>query len=128
MQAVHFVGMPEANLALAQAAVYLATAPKSNALYTGYAGVQQDIQTLPALPVPLHLRNAPTSLMKGLGYGRGYKYPHEYPGHYVEETYLPENLRGRTYYRPADEGYEHVIRQRLRQWRENRGERSREEA
>jgi putative ATPase len=117
MQAVHFIGLPEGNLALAQAAVYLATAPKSNALYTAYTNVQQDIQTMAALPVPLHLRNAPTSLMKGLGYGRGYKYPHHYPGRHVEETYLPENLRGRTYYEPVDEGYERVIRDRLRQWR-----------
>jgi putative ATPase len=122
MQAVHFVGMPEGNLALAQAAVYLATAPKSNALYTGYASVQQDIQTRTALPVPLHLRNAPTSLMKGLGYGRGYQYPHDYPGRYVEETYLPENFQGRVYYEPADEGYERVIRERLRQWRKGTGD------
>lgn len=127
MQAVHFVGMPEGNLALAQAAVYLATAPKSNALYTGYANVQQDIQTMPALPVPLHLRNAPTGLMKGLGYGRGYKYPHNYPGRYVEETYLPENLQGRVYYEPTDQGYERVIRERLRQWRESTGEPSLEQ-
>jgi putative ATPase len=122
MQAVHFIGMPEGNLALAQAAVYLATAPKSNALFTAYTNVQQDIQTMAALPVPLHLRNAPTALMKGLGYGRGYKYPHHYPGRHVEETYLPENLRGRTYYEPVDEGYEHVIRERLQQWRRRKRE------
>jgi putative ATPase len=117
MQAVHFIGMPEGNLALAQAAVYLATAPKSNTLYTAYTNVQQDIQTLPALPVPLHLRNAPTALMKELGYGRGYKYPHQYPDRHVEEIYLPENLRGRVYYAPIDDGYERVIRERLQQWR-----------
>ncbi len=117
MQAVHFIGMPEGNLALAHAAVYLATAPKSNALYIAYAKVQEDIQHMQALSVPLHLRNAPTSLMKGLGYGRGYKYPHDYPGHHVEETYLPDNLKGRVYYRPVDEGHEHVIRERLAQWR-----------
>lgn len=122
MQAAHFIGMPEGKLALAQAAVYLATAPKSNALYTGYAKVQQDIQALPALPVPLHLRNAPTGLMQGLGYGRGYQYPHDYPGRYVQETYLPENLQGRVYYEPADEGYERVIWERLGQWRKNRGD------
>jgi putative ATPase len=127
MQAVHFVGMPEGNLALAQAAVYLATAPKSNALYTGYASVQEDIRTLPTLPVPLHLRNAPTGLMKGLGYGRGYKYPHHYPGRYVEATYLPENLQGRVYYEPVDEGYERVIGERLRQWRTRAGDHPREE-
>jgi putative ATPase len=128
MQAVHFVGMPEGNLALAQAAVYLATAPKSNALYTGYATVQQDIQSMPALPVPMHLRNAPTGLMKGLGYGRGYKYPHHYPGSYVEATYLPENLQGRVYYEPVDEGYERVIGERLRQWRTRMGDHSHEQS
>jgi putative ATPase len=128
MQAVHFIGMPEGKLALAQAAVYLATAPKSNALYTGYANVQQDIQALPALPVPLHLRNAPTGLMQGLGYGRGYQYPHDYPGRYVQETYLPENLQGRVYYEPADEGYERVIRERLGQWRKSQVDGSSEHA
>jgi putative ATPase len=117
LQAVHFVGMPEGDLALAQAAVYLATAPKSNALYTAYTNVQQDIQIMPALPVPLHLRNAPTALLKGLGYGRGYKYPHDYPGRHVEDTYLPENLQGRVYYEPVDDGHERVIRERLQRWR-----------
>ncbi|MBI3328704.1 MAG: replication-associated recombination protein A [Nitrospinae bacterium] len=117
MQAAHFIGMPEGNLALAQAAVYLATAPKSNALYTAYAKVQEDIQRTQALPVPLHLCNAPTPLMKGLGYGQGYQYPHDYPGRYVEETYLPANLKGRVYYKPVDEGHERVIRERLAKWR-----------
>jgi putative ATPase len=120
MQAVHFIGMPEGNLALAQAAIYLATAPKSNALYTGYTRVQQDLQTRPALPVPLHLRNAPTALMKGLGYGVGYKYPHHYPGRHVEEVYLPENLLGRVYYEPVDDGYERILRERLQHWRQVR--------
>jgi putative ATPase len=120
MQAVHFVGLPEGNLALAEAAVYLATAPKSNALYTAYSSVQQDIQTMPALPVPLHLRNAPTALMKGLGYGQGYKYPHHYPGHHIEEVYLPENLQGRVYYEPVDDGYERSIRERLQRWRQSK--------
>lgn len=116
MQAVHFIGMPEGKLALAQAAVYLATAPKSNALYIGYAKVQEDIQRTQALPVPLHIRNAPTALMKALGYGQGYRYPHDYPERYVEDTYLPDNLRDRIYYEPADEGYEQVVRQRLARW------------
>jgi putative ATPase len=120
LQAVQFIGMPEGNLSLAQAAVYLATAPKSNALYTAYTNVQQDIQTRPALPVPLHLRNAPTALMKALGYGQGYKYPHHYPGGVVEETYLPENLQARTYYEPVEDGYERVIRERLQQWRQRK--------
>jgi putative ATPase len=118
MQAVHFIGMPEGNLALAQAAVYLATAPKSNTLYTAYTSVQQDIQTMPALPVPLYLRNAPTALMKDLGYGQGYKYPHQYPGRHVEEVYLPENLQDRVYYTPGEDGYERVIRARLQRWRQ----------
>jgi putative ATPase len=117
---VHFIGMPEGNLALAQAAVYLATAPKSNAIYTAYTSVQQDIQTMPALPVPLPLRNAPTALMKALGYGRGYQYPHHAPARHVEETYLPENLQDRIYYEPVDEGYERLIGERLRQWRRHK--------
>ncbi len=110
MEAFHFIGLPEGNLALAQAAVYLATAPKSNALYTAFQGVQKDIRELENLPVPLHIRNAPTSLMKELGYGKGYKYPHDYPEHFVEEEYLPENLRGKIYYHPADEGFEKEIK------------------
>lgn len=120
MQAVHFIGMPEGNLALAQAVVYLATAPKSNALYTAYSKVQGDIQHTLALPVPFHLRNAPAPLMKGLGYGRGYRYPHDYAGHHVEEIYLPDNLRGHVYYEPVDDGFERVIRERLAQWRQRR--------
>jgi putative ATPase len=116
MQAVHFIGMPEGNLALAQAAVYLATAPKSNALYAAYAKVQEDIQRTQALPVPLHLRNAPTPLMQALGYGRGYQYPHDFPERYVADVYLPDNLRDRIYYEPVDDGYERVIRRRLARW------------
>jgi putative ATPase len=104
MEAFHFIGLPEGNLALAQAAVYLATAPKSNALYTAYQGAQRDIKELENMPVPLHIRNAPTSLMEELGYGKGYRYPHDYPEHFVEEEYLPENLKGKTYYHPADQG------------------------
>jgi len=121
MQAFHFVGLPEGNLALAQAAVYLATAPKSNALYTAYNAVQRDIRRTLSLSVPLHLRNAPTRLMKELGYGKGYKYPHDFPGHYVEEHYLPEGLRGRIYYKPTNQGYEVEIKRRLEKWRRGRG-------
>jgi putative ATPase len=121
MHAFNFVGMPEGNLALAQAAVYLATAPKSNALYTAYQDVQRDIQKTLSLPVPLRLRNAPTELMRELGYGKGYKYPHDYPGHYVEEDYLPEDLKGKTYYHPTNHGYEGEIRKRLNTWRKRRG-------
>jgi putative ATPase len=120
MEAFHFIGLPEGNLALAEAAVYLATAPKSNALYTAFQRVQKDVRELENLPVPLHIRNAPTSLMEGLGYGKGYKYPHDHPGHYVEEEYLPENLKGRIYYRPSDQGLETEIKKRLEYWRKRR--------
>lgn len=122
MQAFHFIGLPEGNLALAEAAVYLATAPKSNALYSAFQGVQKDVRELENLPVPLHIRNAPTSLMEELGYGKGYKYPHDYPEHFVEEEYLPENLRGRIYYRPSEEGFEREIKKRLEYWRKKKGE------
>jgi putative ATPase len=120
MQAFNFIGLPEGNLALAEAAVYLATAPKSNALYSAFQGVQKDVRELENLPVPLHIRNAPTSLMEELGYGKGYKYPHDYPEHFVEEEYLPENLRGRIYYRPSEEGFEREIKKRLEYWRKRR--------
>jgi putative ATPase len=117
MEAFHFIGLPEGCLALAQAAVYLATAPKSNSLYTAYQWAQKDVRESENMPVPLHIRNAPTSLMEDLGYGKGYKYPHDYPDHFVEEEYLPENLRGRTYYRPSEQGFEKEIKKRLENWR-----------
>jgi putative ATPase len=117
MEAFHFIGLPEGNLALAQAAVYLAIAAKSNALYTAYQGVEKDVRELENMPVPLHIRNAPTSLMRNLGYGTGYQYPHDYPDHFIEEEYLPENLRGRTYYHPSDQGFEKEIKRRLEYWR-----------
>jgi putative ATPase len=116
-QAFHFVGLPEGDLALAQAAVYLATAPKSNALYTAFQRVQRDVRETENMPVPLHIRNAPTKLMEDLGYGKDYKYPHDYPDHFVEEEYLPENLKGRTYYHPAEQGFEKEIKKRLEYWR-----------
>lgn len=127
MQAFHFIGLPEGNLALAQAAVYLATAPKSNALYTAYQAVQHDVRELENQPVPLHIRNPVTSLMKDLGYGKDYKYPHDYPDHFVEEEYLPENLRGKIYYHPTDQGFEKEIKKRLAFWRNKKGERHRTE-
>jgi len=122
MEAFHFIGLPEGNLALAQAAVYLATAPKSNALYTAFQGVQKDVRELENMPVPLHIRNAPTSLMRDLGYGKGYKYPHDYQDHFVEEEYLPENLKGSIYYRPSDQGLEKEIKRRLEVWRRKKSE------
>ncbi|MBV8052317.1 MAG: replication-associated recombination protein A [Acidobacteriaceae bacterium] len=111
--AVEFIGMPEGNLALAQAVVYLAVAAKSNALYTAYSTVQLDVERTAAEPVPLHLRNAPTGLMKGLGYGRGYQYAHDVEEKVTGMQCLPDNLRGRTYYDPTNEGVEKRIRERL---------------
>jgi putative ATPase len=107
------VGPPEAELALAQAAVYLASAPKSNALYLLEKSVKEEIGNSGAQPVPLHIRNAPTALMKKLGYGRGYLYPHNYPGGWVEQEYLPKNLKDLTFYRPTNRGFEREIRRRI---------------
>ncbi len=116
-QAVHFIGMPEGNLALAEAAVYLATAPKSNSLYTAYSRVQQEVQTGRNEPVPLHLRNPVTKLMKDIGYGQGYKYAHNYPDQMVEQEHLPESLRGKRFYFPVESGFEREVNARLRAWR-----------
>jgi len=118
MQAADFVGPPEGNLALAQAAVYLALAPKSNALYTGYGCVQQDLESTRTEPVPLHLRNAPTPLMKGIGYGKGYQYAHDLEEKVADMKCLPESLAGRTYYHPTDQGFEARLRQRLEEIRQ----------
>jgi putative ATPase len=118
--AVDFIGMPEGNLALAQAVVYLAVAPKSNALYTAYGAVQQDVEATAAEPVPLHLRNAPTGLMKGLGYGRGYQYAHDVEGKVAEMQCLPDGLRERSYYQPTNEGVEKRIRERLEEIKRRR--------
>ncbi|HEU65781.1 MAG TPA: replication-associated recombination protein A [Chloroflexi bacterium] len=115
-QAVHFVGLPEGNLALAEAVVYLAVAPKSNSLYQAYSRVQQDIQHSRNEPVPLHLRNPVTDLMRRTGYGKGYKYAHNYPDHFVRQQNLPPSLQGKRYYIPADQGYEKEIADRLRKW------------
>lgn len=115
-QAVHFVGLPEGNLALAEAVVYLAVAPKSNSLYQAYSRVQKDIQQDRNEPVPLHLRNPVTGLMHQMGYGRGYKYAHDYPDHFVKQQNLPSSLQGKRYYIPGDQGYEKEIADRLRKW------------
>jgi putative ATPase len=111
--AVDFIGMPEGNLALAQAVVYLSAAPKSNALYTAYGDVLKDVEQTAADSVPLHLRNAPTSLMKGLGYGQGYQHAHDLDDKVADMQCLPDNLRDRVYYRPTNEGVEKRIRERL---------------
>jgi len=118
--AVDFIGMPEGNLALAQAVVYLSVAPKSNALYTAYGSVQEDVERTAAESVPLHLRNAPTKLMKGLGYGRGYEYAHDLESKVANMECLPENLRGRIYYQPTNEGIEKRIRERLEEIKRQR--------
>ncbi len=118
--AVDFLGMPEGNLALAQAAVYLALAPKSNALYTAYGAVQQDVERTVAESVPLHLRNAPTGLMKGLGYGAGYQYAHDLEQKVADMQCLPDNLKNRRYYFPTNEGIEKRIRERMEEIRKRR--------
>jgi putative ATPase len=111
--AVDFIGMPEGNLALAQAVVYLSIAPKSNALYTAYSAALQDVEQTAAEPVPLHLRNAPTGLMKCLGYGKGYQYAHDADNKVADMQCLPDSLRDRVYYRPTNEGVEKRISERL---------------
>jgi putative ATPase len=115
-QAVHFIGMPEGNLALAQAVVYLATAPKSNSLYAAYGRVKRDVETTRNDPVPLHLRNAPTRLMKNLGYGKDYKYAHDYEGHFIEQQNLPDAIKDKRYYFPTEMGFEKTVLARLKAW------------
>ena len=115
-QAFQLLGQPEGELALAEAAIYLATAPKSNATYLAFREARADARQRGSLPVPLHLRNAPTELMRQMGYARGYRYPHDFPEAFVEEEYLPPELRDRRYYRPTDRGHEATVRQRLQRW------------
>ncbi|MGB5925343.1 MAG: replication-associated recombination protein A [Dehalococcoidia bacterium] len=115
-QAVHFVGLPEGNLALAEAVVYLATAPKSNSLYQAYSRVQKDVQQGRNEPVPLHLRNPVTDLLRRMGHGRGYKYAHDQPDHFVKQQNLPASLQGKRYYVPTEQGYEKGIADRLKKW------------
>jgi putative ATPase len=122
MQAFHFLGAPEGYLALAQVCVYLSAAEKSNAVYTAYDGVVADVRNLPEYPVPLHIRNAPTGLMKDLGYGHNYLYPHDYDDALVGQAYLPEGLKGKQYYEPKNRGYEAKIREFLEKARKVRGE------
>lgn len=119
MQAYHFLGSPEGELALFQAAVYLATATKSNALYLSYGKTGEIIEKTGALPVPLHIRNSPTGLMKELGYGKGYLYAHDFTDAFVPQEYLPDALRGEQgrFYQPTDRGYEKIIGERMEQWR-----------
>ncbi len=115
--AYEFLGSPEGELALAQATLYLALAPKSNAAYVAFDAARDDVRAQPAEPVPLHLRNAPTGLMRDLGYGGGYQYAHDAPDARVEQEHLPPALRGREYYRPTDRGLEAELGRRLAEWR-----------
>ena len=123
--AYEFLGSPEGELALAQATLYLALAPKSNAVYVAFNEARADVQERPAEPVPLHIRNAPTGLMRDLGYGRGYQYAHDAPEARVEQEHLPEALRDHRYYRPVDRGLETELGRRLAEWRRWRAERRR---
>jgi len=109
----HRLGPPEAEVILAQAAAYLASAPKSNALYLAERSVKEEIKRSGSQPVPLHIRNAPTTLMKRLGYGRGYLYPHHYSGGWVKQEYLPQKVKNRIFYRPTDRGFEKEVRKRM---------------
>ena len=117
-EAFHFIGSPEGELALAEAVVYLATAPKSASLYKGYGQALETIDKSGSLPVPLHLRNAPTRLMKKMGYGRDYQYAHDHEDALVDQDHLPEELKGKQFYRPTNRGYEKEIDARLKKWRE----------
>lgn len=114
--AVDYIGMPEGRIILGQTAAYLAACPKSNAAYIGIEEAMQDVKRRPDEPVPLHLRNAPTKLMKDAGYGEGYKYSHDHEDHFTEQQYLPDGLKNRIYYNPTDQGAEKRIRERLMNW------------
>jgi len=124
MEAFRFLGHPEGELALAQAAVYLATAPKSNSIYAAYGGAQDAAVRGGSLPVPLHIRNAPTKLMKEFGYGEGYRYAHHYRDAFAPQNYLPDELQGEVFYHPTDRGYERTVAERLERWRKLRAQSS----
>ena len=117
MQAFDFVGMPEGWIPLAQCASYLATAPKSKSSYRAYMQAKKDVEEFGVLPVPMHLRNAPTKLMDDLGYGDGYKDPHNFEGNFIKQQYLPDKLKDKEYYKPTENGYEKQISERLKRWR-----------
>ena len=126
MEAFRFIGIPEGKLALAQAATYLALAPKSNAIYAAYGEAARDVNEHGPLPVPLWIRNAPTRLMKDLGYGDGYKYAHDDPDAVVDQEYFPQKLAGRNYYRPVERGFEREIIKRMEYWRKLRERKTKE--
>jgi len=127
MQAVHFVGMPEGFLPMTAAVIYLATAPKSNTALTTYGSALEAVKEHGTLPVPPHIRNAPTPLMKKMGFGQGYQYPHNFEGHYVVDDYLPEKLVGSTFYEPSESGWEKTIGERLAAWRAQRNARNKKD-
>ena len=118
--AINYIGMPEAQLILSQAATYLASAPKSNASYLAIMEAKQDVELTGELGVPLHLRNAPTKLMKQMDYGKEYKYSHDYEGHFAQQQYLPEELKDKVYYKPTGIGEESKIKERLKNWWKNK--------
>jgi putative ATPase len=118
--AFHFVGLPEGRIPLAQAVTYLASAPKSNASYKAMLAAAEDVDEKGTLPVPLHLRNAPTPLMQKLGYGKEYRYAHDFPEHVVAQDHLPDALKGRKYYLPSESGYEKSIKERLAGWEDKK--------
>ncbi|HEX4803684.1 MAG TPA: replication-associated recombination protein A, partial [Myxococcaceae bacterium] len=117
LSAFELVGLPEGTLPLTQAVTYLATAPKSNTVLTSYTSAREAVTEHGPLPVPMHLRNAPTPLMKSLGYGAGYQYPHNFEGSYVPEDYLPDALKGRSFYRPSQSGFERELGERVSELR-----------
>ncbi|GAB4291900.1 MAG: replication-associated recombination protein A [Myxococcota bacterium] len=119
-QAVHFIGLPEAVLPMSETVIYLATSPKSNTALSAYAKARDAAKEFGALPVPKHIRNAPTKLMKELGYAKGYKYPHNYDGNFTPDDYLPERLKGSIFYEPGINGKEEEIKKRLENWRNQR--------
>ena len=123
MEAYRFLGSPEGELALAQTAVYLATAPKSNSIYKAYAKVAKTIDRTGSLATPLHIRNAPTRLMADVGYGKGYRYAHDYENAIVAQEYLPKSIRGHRFYEPSERGFEQTIQKRLAYWRRLKADR-----
>ncbi len=124
VNAFQFNGKPEGELALAQAAVHLATAPKSNSIYVAYGKAGQAVEKHGYLPVPMHIRNAPTKMMEEMGYGKGYRYAHDYKDAYVDQTYLPDRISGDVYYEPNDRGYEKTVKSRLDRLRRRKGDQS----
>ncbi len=115
-QAVHFIGLPEGRIPLAEATVYLATCPKSNASYMALNRATEDVERTRNEPVPMHLRNAVTGMMRDMGYGEGYKYAHDYDGNFTRTQNLPDSLKDKRYYQPGNQGYERAVRERLERW------------